>query len=187
MLPNIIETIGRNTKIIDIPTKLLQDRIIYLYEDINNDSANAIIMQLLWLNSDKADEPIDFYINSPGGCIYDTFAIKDTIYKIKPKVNTIGLGICASGASFLLAAGTGVRSVTKNCRIMIHSVGNRIEGRYHDIEVDYKELEYQQKKLIENMSEFSKTSFEKLMKLTERDCYLSPEEAQTMGLIDNII
>lgn len=189
MLPNIIEKNGRNTQIFDIPTKLLADRIVYLGSEITSEVANDIIMQMLWLNSDNPDEDINFYINSPGGEIYNGVAIKDIMYKIDAKVNTIGLGICASMGSYLLAAGTGVRKATENCRIMVHSVSGNVKGDYHDVKVDFMEMKYLQNKMLDDMVEFSKgqSSLESLEYLTNRDKYLNVEEAIFHGFIDSKI
>jgi ATP-dependent Clp protease, protease subunit len=187
MLPNIIITIGRNTKIIDIPTKLLQDRIIYLNEEINSETANHIIMQLLWLKADKPKEDIDFYINSNGGCVYNTFAIIDVINNIECKVNTTGMGMCASGASMLLSAGTGTRGATKNCRIMLHSIQSQIQGAYNDIKIHFDETEFQQNQIINFYAEVTKKSKTEIRNLIKRDSFLSAQESLEMGIIDEII
>jgi len=183
-VPSVIETIGRSSRAFDLPTKLLQDRIIYLGEDVNEETSNSIIMQLLWLNADAPGKEIDFYINSPGGSVYDGLAIKDVIDNLKCKVNTIGLGICASMGAYLLSAGTGERKATKNCRIMIHSVSSGTRGTIHDIEIDYKETKYLQDKLMQDITDFSKgkSSLETIIEKSQRDCYMSPEEAIELGI-----
>lgn len=187
--PNIIETTGRSSKAFDIPTKLLQERIIYLAGDVNESSANYIIMQMLWLNADNKDLDIDFYINSPGGSVYDGLAIKDVINNLSCKVNTIGIGLCASMGAYLLSAGTGVRKATKNCRIMIHSVSSGTRGTVHDIEIDFKETKYLQDVLMQDMTDFSKgkSQLEMIVDKSKRDYYMSPKEALELGLIDVII
>jgi len=187
--PSVIETTGRSSRAFDLPTKLLQDRIVYLGEEVNEETSNSIIMQLLWLNADAPDKDIDFYINSPGGSVYDGLAIKDVMDNLKCKVNTIGLGMCASMGAYLLSAGTGERKATKNCRIMIHSVSSGTRGTIHDIEIDYKETKYLQDKLMQDITDFSKgkSSLESIIEKSKRDCYMSPEEAIELGLIDTRI
>jgi ATP-dependent Clp protease, protease subunit len=184
--PSIIETTGRSSRAFDLPTKLLQDRIIYLCDEVNEDSANSIIMQLLWLNADDPESDIDLYINSPGGSVYDGLAIKDVIDNLKCKVNTIGLGFCASMGAFLLSAGTGKRKATKNCRIMIHSVSSGTRGTIHDMEIDYEETKYLQDKLMRYMTDYTngKSDLETLKEKSKRDYYMSPDEAIELGLID---
>jgi len=188
-MPSVIETIGRSTKAFDLPTKLLQDRIIYLGDEIDSDVANSIVMQMLWLQSDKPDEPINLYINSPGGSVYDGLAIKDIIDNISCKVNTFGIGLCASMGAYLLAAGTGTRKATKNCRIMIHSVSAGAFGVVHDMKVDYHEAMYLQEKMMEDISAFSKgkSTKEDIMKYTERDYYLDAKKAIEIVLIEQEI
>jgi ATP-dependent Clp protease protease subunit len=186
--PNVIETIGRSTKTFDLPTKLLQDRIIYIGGEINQESADQAIMQLIWLNSDNQDEPISVYINSPGGSVYHGLAIKDTMHSIASKVNTIGTGMCASMGSYLLAAGTGVRKATVNCRILIHSISSSSHGTYHDIAVDYEETKFLQESLLNDLAIFSKgkTTLDDLKLKTQRDYYMNANEAISLGLIDRL-
>lgn len=187
-LPNVIEKVGRNTKLIDIPTKLLDERKIMLEGEINEMSSNFAIQQLLWLNS-VSDEDIDLYIKSPGGCVYSGLAIKDVIDSITCKVNTIGLGLCASMGAYLMSAGTGERRGAKNLRYMIHSVSAGAVGTVHDMKVSMKETQYLQDKLMKHFHEFSnKTiSVSQINKLCQRDKYMSTEEAIKLGLLDSII
>ncbi len=187
--PSIIETIGRNTRAYDLPSKLLQDRIIYLGGEINSDSANFIIMQLLWLNADDPEKDINLYINSPGGHIYDGIGIIDVVISLDAKVNTLGVGIVASMGVVLLSAGTGERKCMKNTRIMIHSMSSATEGNYHDMKVDFKESEFLQKQMISLLAKNTKdkTSYEEIEKLTQRDYFMNPVKAQTLGLIDKIV
>jgi len=187
--PSIIETTGRSSKAFDLPTKLLQDRIIYLGGEINADSANFIIMQLLWLNADDPDKEIKLYINSLGGSVYDGLGIIDIINTIDAKVNTLGIGICASMGSMLLAAGTGTRKATKNCRIMIHSIIAGTNGTFQDMEIDFTEFDHLQKKLLRYLTDYTKgkTSLETMKELTQRDNFMSPEKAKELGLIDDIV
>jgi len=187
--PSIIETTGRSSKAYDLPTKLLQERIIYLAGGIDDESANIAIMELLWLNADKPDEPINLYINSIGGNVYGGLAIKDAMYSLKCKVNTVGVGFCASMGAYLLSSGTGIRKATKNTRIMIHSVSSGIGGTIHDMAVDMKESQYLQDLLIKDMADFSKgkSTIKTIRKKTERDYYMDPTEAINLGLIDRIV
>lgn len=187
-IPGVIETVGRSQKMFDLPTKLLQNRIVYLGTEVTPDVANIIIMQLLWLSS-SAEEPIDLYINSPGGDVYAGYAIKDIVHKIDCKVNTIGIGICASMGAYLLACGTGERKATENCRIMIHSVSSATKGTIQDMHIDYQESQYLQDKIIGDMGDFSKgkCTKETFKALVQRDFYLSPEEAINYGIIDKIV
>lgn len=188
-VPHIIEKTGRSEKLLDLQSRLLKDRIIYLSGTITDELANVIIMQLLWLNADDPDEHINLYINSPGGSVYSGLAIKDIMYNIKNPVNTLGVGICASMGSYLLASGTGTRKATENCRIMIHSVSSGTSGTVHDIEIDYKETKSLHNKLLLDMSKFSKgkTSYEEFKNLTERDFYMDTEIAISLGLVDSKI
>lgn len=184
--PSIIETTGRSSRAFDLPTKLLQDRIIYFGSEVNKDTANFAIMQLLWLNADNPSEAIDLYINSPGGSVYDGLAIKDAIYSIDCKVNTIGIGMCASMGAYLLSCGTGIRKAMQNCRIMIHSVSSGTMGTFHDMQVDYEETKFLQDKLIEDIASFTKgkSTIEDLKAKTQRDYYMDVKEAIALGLLD---
>lgn len=185
-MPSIIETIGRSTKVLDLPSKLLQDRVIYLGGAIDEDVANSIVMQLLWLQSDKPDDDINLYINSPGGSVYDGLAIKDTIDNISCKVNTLGVGFCASMGAYLLFSGTGTRRATKNCRIMVHSISSGMGGTIHDLKVDYNESMYLQDKMMDDIVAYSKGKLSKevLELKTQRDWYMDQREAFAIGLLD---
>lgn len=187
--PSIIETTGRSSKAFDLPTKLLQSRIVYLGGPVDENSANSVIMQLLWLNADNPDEDINFHIMSPGGSVYHGLAIKNIIDSLSCKVNTVGLGICASMGAYLLASGTGTRKAMKDARIMIHSVASGHEGTYPDLKINFQETEYLQNKLIEHIANYTngKSSLEEIQDKCQRDFYMSPEEAVEMGLIDKII
>jgi len=189
LIPHVIEKTGRSEKPIDLPSRLLQDRIVYLGEDVNPDTANIVIMQMLWLAADNPDEPINFYINSPGGSVYDGLAIKDIMNHIPCKVNTVGVGMCASMGAYLLSAGTGERKAMKNCRIMIHSVSSGTMGTFHDMEVDYEETKYLQEKLLLDIANFSngKSTLDALKRKTQRDYYMDADEAKSLGLIDKVV
>lgn len=142
--PYITKQIGRSQKLVDIPTEMLSQRIIYLGTEINDFVANSIIQQMMWLATVDTKD-IDLYIQSPGGSVYAGLSIKDCIDILDKKgikVNTIGTGLVASMGAYLLSAGTGDRRVTKNCRIMIHSVSSGSRGTIHDMEVDFNESKY---------------------------------------------
>lgn len=187
--PHVIEKTGRSEKPIDLPSRLLQDRIIYLNGGVNDESAHIAIMQMLWLNADNPDEDINLYINSYGGSVYAGLAIKDIMDSLQCKVNTLGVGFCASMGAYLLASGTGSRRATKNCRVMIHSVSSGTSPNIHDMKIDYMEAQYLQDKMINHIHQFTKgkTSLEEMTKLCERDKYLSPEECIEIGLVDSIV
>lgn len=187
--PNIIEISGRSTRAYDLPTKLLQDKIIYLSGVIDDDSANAVIMQLLWLNAEKPDQVINIYINSPGGSVAQGLGIKDIIDSISNPVNTIGIGACSSMGAYLLSCGTGKRKATKNCRIMIHSVSGGTGGTIHDMAIDYEEAKLMQDILMADIASFTKGRMTKqeLLNKTQRDWYMSAEEAVLEGIIDSVV
>jgi ATP-dependent Clp protease protease subunit len=188
-VPHVIEKTGRSSKPIDLPSRLLQDRIVYFGAEVNENTANIAIMQLLWLSADDPEKDITLYINSPGGSVYDGYAIKDVIDNLPCKVNTIGVGMCASMGAYLLSAGTGTRKATSNCRIMIHSVSSGSRGTIHDMEVDYRESKYLDEKLMVDISNFTKgkSTLEDIKSKCQRDYYMGFEEAINMGLIDSKI
>lgn len=188
-IPSVIEREGRNLKSFDIPTKLLESRIIYLGEEISPESCNSVVMQLLWLSANDPSKDIDLYINSPGGECSQGFMIKDVICNLPCKVNTIGLGLCASMGAYLLSCGTGTRKGTKSLEYMIHSVQTWQGGSFPDVEVSFKQSKKVQDMIINDLASFTKgkTSLEKIREMCQRDCYLSSEEAVDLGLIDVII
>lgn len=188
-LPHVIEKTGRSEKPIDLPSRLLQDRIIYFGTDVNSDTANIAIMQLLWLAADDPEKDIDFYINSPGGSVYDGLAIKDVMDTLPCKVNTVGVGMCASMGAYLLSAGTGTRKAMKNTRIMIHSVSSGTIGTIHDMKVDYEETKFLQDQLMKDIAGYTKgkSTVEEIDDLCKRDNYMSAEEAIQLGLIDTVV
>lgn len=189
--PYITKQIGRSTKLIDIPTEMLSQRIIFLGTEVDDCVANSLIQQMMWLATvDSSD--IDLYIQSPGGSVYAGLSIKDcmdSLAKQGIKVNTIGTGIVASMGAYLLAAGTGTRKATKNCRIMLHSVSSSSRGTIHDMAIDFNESKYLNDKLMVDIANYSKgkSTLEDINKKCQRDCYMSPEEAIISGVIDVII
>ena len=191
-IPYITKTIGRSVKLVDIPTEMLSQRIIYLGTEIDDFVANSIIQQMMWLATVN-DDPIDLYIQSPGGSVYAGYSIKDCmdiLAKKGIKVNTIGTGLVASMGAYLLAAGTGTRQATKNCRIMLHSVSSGVGySTYHDQKVNFKETEYLQQQItidIVNSSK-GKLTLEVLNIKCERDWYINTDDAIKYGIIDEKI
>ncbi len=189
LMPSIIENDGRANKQFDLPSKLFEQNIITCFGEINNDMAYSIITQLLYLDSVDNDEEISLYINSGGGSVYDGNAIIDVMQKMNKKVNTVCTGIAMSMGNQILAAGTGERRALPNSRIMIHSVSSGTQGTIHDMEIDFNETRYLHDRLMENMASYTKgkTSYEEIQKLTERNKFLSPEEAEKIGLIDVVL
>jgi len=188
-VPNVIEESGHGLKSFNLADKLFDENIIVLENEINDDMATSIKMQLLYLDSKEKCEEINMYISSGGGSVYAGNGIIDVMRHIKTPVNTICIGIAMSMGNQILAAGTGVRSAMPNSRIMIHSIAGGTKGKFQDMEIDFKESKYLQDKLMKQMASYTKgkTSYEEICKLTERDKFLSPEEALELGLIDKII
>ena len=188
-MPYVIEKNGRSQKPMDLPSRLLQDRIVHISGPITPELADIVKMQLVWLNNDDPSSRIQLWINSPGGCVYSGRSIKDVIDYIDVKVDTIGTGMCASMGAYLLASGTGTRKATNRCRIMVHSVSSGHEGTYHDLKINFKETEYLQDEIIQELSHFTKgkTDFSEMQKLCERDYYMSSEKALKHGIIDKVV
>lgn len=186
ILPSVIEKVGRNLQAFDLPSKLLNERIIFIGEEITSDVANNVVVQLLWLDS-VSHEPIDIYINSPGGSVFDGLAIFDIIKNIESPVNTFGIGLCASMGAFLLSCGTGERNIFKNTRFMIHTASSGFLGNIHDARIELEVLESTNKTLLKYLSEFSGLSEADLIDLTQRDKWMSSEEAKNLNFVDNII
>ena len=187
-IPSIIEREGRNLKSFDIPTKFLEQRKIFLFDEINEETASSVIEQLWWCDSVDSNSDIDLYINSPGGLCSQGFMIKDVMDLLNCKVNTIGVGQCASMGAYLLAGGTGVRKATKSLSFMIHSISSEYAGPYPDLEIEFKQSKQVQEKIMKDLSDFTKgkTPVSKIKKLCERDCYIPLEKAIELGFIDEI-
>ena len=187
--PYITKQIGRSTKLIDIPTEMLSQRIIFLGTEVDDYVANSLIQQMMWLAT-VSSEDIDLYIQSPGGSVYAGLSIADCINLLDKqgiKVNTIGTGMVASMGAYLLSSGTGVRKATKNCRIMVHSVSSGTGySTVHDQRVHIKETEFLQKQLMLDIVNNSKgkLTIEELNAKSERDWHMSPDEAIQFGIID---
>jgi ATP-dependent Clp protease, protease subunit len=188
LIPTVIEKTNLGERAYDIYSRLLKDRIIFVGSAIDDHVANIVIAQLLFLEAEDDKKDIKIFINSPGGVVYSTLAIYDTIQFIKPDVQTICIGMAASGASVLLTAGKkGKRYALPNSRIMIHQPMGGAEGQATDISIQAKEILYLKDKIIDVMSQHSGQKRDKVATDMERDFFMSPEEAKKYGLIDEII
>lgn len=190
-VPYVVEQTGRGERSQDIYSRLLSDRIVFLGEEVNSHSAGLIIAQLLFLEAQDPEKDIQFYINSPGGSVSAGFAIYDTMQYIKCDVSTICLGLAASFGAFLLAGGTkGKRLALPNAEIMIHQPavhGDGLQGQAEDIRIMSDHIQKSKKRLNQILAEHTGKTAEEIEQATERDHYLSAEEALEFGLIDQII
>lgn len=191
MVPYVIEQTGRGERSYDIYSRLLSDRIIFLGEDVNDTSASLVIAQLLFLEAQDPEKDIQLYINSPGGSVSAGFAIYDTMQYIKCDVSTICIGLAASFGAFLLAGGTkGKRLALPNSEIMIHQIavhGHGIQGQATDIQIVVNQIQRNKQRLNRILAENTGKSLEQIAADTERDHYMSAEEALEYGVIDRII
>jgi ATP-dependent Clp protease protease subunit len=186
--PYIIERSSRGEKTYDIFSRLLMDRIVFLGAGINDDVANIIIAQLLFLDADNSEKDIYLYLNSPGGIVSSGMAIYDTIQHLRAPVNTICMGMCASMGAFLLAAGAkGKRSALPHSRIMIHQPSGGTQGTASDIEIQAREILYLRSKMNELLSRHTGQSVETIERDVDRDRFMSAEEAKAYGIIDNVL
>ena len=188
LVPTVIEETNRGERAFDIYSRLLNEHVIFLGDEVNSQTANIVVAQLLHLAYQNPDEDIKLYINSPGGSVYDGLAILDTINFIKPDVQTIGIGLQASMGAFLLAAGTkGKRGILPNARVMIHQPSSGTRGKITDQEIDLKEGLTLKEKLAEILAKNTGQNLEKLKNDMERDYWMSAEEAVKYGIVDNIL
>ncbi|MCQ9290149.1 ATP-dependent Clp endopeptidase proteolytic subunit ClpP [Staphylococcus hyicus] len=188
LIPTVIETTNRGERAYDIYSRLLKDRIIMLGSAIDDNVANSIVSQLLFLQAQDAEKDIYLYINSPGGSVTAGFAIYDTIQHIKPDVQTICIGMAASMGSFLLAAGAkGKRYALPNAEVMIHQPLGGAQGQATEIEIAANHILKTRAKLNKILSERTGQSIEKIQKDTDRDNFLTAEEAKKYGLIDEVM
>ena len=186
--PYIIERSSRGERTYDIFSRLLMDRIVFLGSPINDDVANIIIAQLLFLEADNPERDIYLYINSPGGVVSSGMAIYDTMQFLKAPINTICMGMAASMGSFLLTAGTkGKRSALPHARIMIHQPSGGTQGTASDIEIQAREILYLRSKMNELYAKHTGQPIDAIERDMDRDRFMSAEEAQAYGLIDNVI
>ena len=187
-MPWVVETTHRGERQWDIFSRLLKDRIIFLGTEVNDDVANAIIAQMLFLESDDPDKEITLYINSPGGSITAGLAIYDTMQYVRSPVSTVCLGQAASMAAWILASGTGgLRKCLPNSRIMIHQPLGGIRGQATDIEIHAREILKLREQMNTILAKHTGQTTERIKEDTERDRYLSAEEAKEYGLIDEVI
>lgn len=186
--PYVIERSSRGERSYDIFSRLLMDRIIFLGSPIDDNVANIVIAQLLFLQSDDPEKDIYLYINSPGGHVYAGLAIYDTLQYLKSPVNTMCIGMAASMGSLLLAAGTeGKRSALPNSRIMIHQPTGGSQGSAADIEIQAKEIIYARERLNEILSRHTGQTVEQVEADVDRDRFMSPLEAKEYGIIDHVV
>ena len=188
MIPIVVEETGRGERAFDIYSRLLRERIVFLGEPVTNDSANRIVAQLLFLEAEDPDKDIFLYINSPGGSVYDGFGIFDTMQHVKPDVQTVCVGLAASMGAFLLCAGAkGKRSSLEHSRIMIHQPLGGARGQATDIRIQADEILFLKSRINNELAKRSGQSIDKISEDTDRDFYMSPSEAISYGIIDNIL
>lgn len=188
LVPMVVEQSGRGERAYDIYSRLLKERVIFLVGPVNDQMANLIVAQMLFLESENPDKDISLYINSPGGSVSAGLAIFDTMNFIKPDVSTLCTGLAASMGAFLLAAGTkGKRFSLPNSRVMIHQPSGGSQGMASDIEIQAKEILYLRERLARIMAENTGQSVEQIHKDTDRDRFMSAEESVEYGLIDKVL
>lgn len=190
LIPTVIEQSGRGERAFDIYSRLLKERIIFLVGPVDDHTANLVVAQLLFLESENPDKDIYFYINSPGGSVTAGMSIYDTMKFIKPDVQTLCLGQAASMGAFLLSAGTkGKRFALPNSRVMIHQplISGGLGGQASDIEIHARELLKLKEKLNQMLAEHTGKSLEQIERDTDRDNFMSAQEAADYGLIDKVI
>ncbi|MEM1255060.1 MAG: ATP-dependent Clp endopeptidase proteolytic subunit ClpP [Cyanobacteria bacterium P01_H01_bin.21] len=188
MIPTVIEQSGRGERAFDIYSRLLRERIIFLAETVEPAMANRIVAQMLFLEAEDPEKDIYLYINSPGGVITAGLGIYDTMNYIRPDVCTICYGMAASMGAFLLGAGAkGKRGSLASSRIMIHQPSGGAQGQAVDIEIQAKEILSQKQQLNQRMADYTGQSLEKIEQDTDRDFFMSAQEAMTYGLIDQVL
>ncbi len=188
MVPIVIEQSGRGERAYDIYSRLLRERVIFLVGPINDQTANLVVAQLLFLESENPDKDISLYINSPGGSVSAGMAIFDTMQFIKPDVSTLCTGLAASMGAFLLAAGAkGKRYSLPNSRVMIHQPLGGAQGQATDIEIQAREILYLRERLNHILAERTGQPLQKIAQDTERDFFMSADQAKEYGLLDEVI
>ena len=188
LIPMVVESTNRGERAFDIYSRLLKDRIIFIGTPIDDQVANVVMAQLLFLEGEDPEKDIMLYINSPGGSVYAGLAIYDTMQYVKPRVGTICMGLAASMAAILLAGGAkGVRYSLPNARIMIHQPSGGFQGQATDIEIHAQEILHIRKRIDEILSEHTGKPVEEIHRDSERDHFLTAEQAKDYGLIDQII
>jgi ATP-dependent Clp protease protease subunit len=188
LVPMVIETSGRGERAYDIYSRLLRERVIFLVGPVNDATANLVVAQLLFLESENPDKDIFFYINSPGGSVTAGMAIYDTMQFIKPNVSTLCIGQAASMGAFLLAAGEkGKRFCLPNSRVMIHQPMGGFQGQASDIEIHAREILYLKQKLNDMLAQHTGQPIERIERDTDRDNFLSADAAVEYGLVDKVL
>lgn len=188
LIPMVIETSGRGERAYDIYSRLLRERVVFLVGPVNDVTANLVVAQLLFLESENPDKDIHFYINSPGGSVTAGLAIYDTMQFIKPDVSTLCIGQAASMGAFLLASGTrGKRFCLPNSRIMIHQPMGGFQGQASDIEIHAKEILALKQRLNEMLASHTGQPIERIERDTDRDTFLSAESAAEYGIVDRVL
>ena len=187
-IPMVVEQSGRGERSYDIYSRLLKERVIFLVGPVNDQSANLVVAQLLFLESENPDKDVALYINSPGGSVYAGMAIYDTMHFIKPEVSTLCTGLAASMGAFLLAAGNkGKRFSLPNSRIMIHQPSGGAQGQASDIQIQAREILDLRERLNQMLAQNTGQSVEKIGIDTERDNFMSAQDAMAYGLIDKVL
>jgi len=188
LVPMVIETSGRGERAYDIYSRLLRERVIFLVGPVNDQTANVVVAQLLFLESENPDKDISLYINSPGGSVSAGLSVFDTMQFIKPDVSTLCMGIAASMGAFLMAAGAkGKRFALPNSRVMIHQPSGGAQGQASDIEIQAREILKLRESLNTILAERTGQTLEKIRLDSERDFFMSADEARDYGLIDQVI
>ncbi len=188
MIPTVIETSGRGDRAFDIYSRLLRERIVFLGQQVDDEIANLVVAQMLYLEAEEPEKDIYLYINSPGGSVSAGMGIFDTMNQITPNVSTICLGLAASMGAFLLSAGEpGKRLSLPHSRIMIHQPLGGAQGQASDIEIQAQEILYLKQQLNNYLAQHTGQPLERIEEDTERDFFMSPQESMEYGLIDRII
>ena len=188
LVPIVVEQTGRGERAYDIFSRLLKERIVFISTPIDDTIASLVIAQLLFLESEDPDKDINLYINSPGGSVSSGLAVYDTMLYIRPNISTICIGMAASMAAVLLAGGTkGKRTTLPNSRIMIHQPWGGVQGTATDISIQAEEILRMKKRINEILANHCGKPVEQVEKDTDRDYYMSSEEAKAYGLIDNLL
>lgn len=188
LVPMVVEQTNRGERSYDIYSRLLKERIVFLGDEVNDVTANLVVAQLLFLEAEDPDKDIQLYINSPGGSISAGFAIYDTMQYIKPDVSTICMGMAASMGAFLLAAGAkGKRFALSNADIMIHQPLGGAKGQAEDIRIQADRIIKMRERINEILSERTGQPLDKISRDTDRDYYMTAEEAKAYGIIDEVI
>jgi ATP-dependent Clp protease protease subunit len=188
LIPTVIESDGRMERAYDIYSRLLKERIIFLGEDVNPHTANLVVAQILFLAAEDDKKDITFYINSPGGSVYDGMAIYDTMQYVKNDIQTVGIGLQASMGAFLLSSGTkGKRMILPHSKVMIHQPSSGTRGKVTDMEIDLKESLRVKRLLNEILAKNTGQPLNKVEEDADRDYWMTADEAKKYGLVDKII